>query len=234
MLMSLGLVEKSQFRTTTFGPQDRVSIGLDVARFGSNKTVMTRFDGCQETKRKVMVKRDTTQIAGELIQELSGITSTDVHVCVDATGLGAGVVDALLQAQREGLIKKYVEIREVHFGSAPGQRDKEKVKFFNLKARVYVELAEDLKTKLCLLDESVYLEELPTIQYRFDSKGKWCVESKEEYSKRTGRLSPDDADSLALANYARYDRGDFGKFTENMVPKTKTTIAPARGGSNPW
>jgi hypothetical protein len=85
-----------------------------------------------------------------------------------------------------------------------------------MKAKLFVDLARDLKDEIVLLDDEVYSEELPTIRYRYDSKGRWLIESKDDYKKRTGRGSPDSADSLALANSGRFNLG-VGDFTDTLV-----------------
>jgi len=239
-LVHLGVVQAAQFRTYTPKPDDRIAIGVDVARFGSDKTIITKIVGKQVTDRKVMVKRDTNEISGELVRMIKESNHHDIHVAIDATGIGAGVVDILKERRNDKTIPDTVEIRECHFGAGPGgakgsEKEKEfKGKFVNLKARIFVDLSQDLKADLCLLDEDVYLEELPTIQYKFDSKGRWQIESKDEYRARTGRSSPDDADSLALANYARYDAPGVGNFTRDLIQRENKTIIKHSRGENQW
>ncbi|MES2310204.1 MAG: hypothetical protein V4507_15225 [Verrucomicrobiota bacterium] len=243
-LMPMGLVQGAQYRTYEPSPLDRVSIGVDVARFGSDKTIITGFKGnilqAQQRERKVLVKRDINEVVGALVRMIKDEPSHDIHIAVDATGLGSGVVDSLIEKRSEKIIPQYVEIREVHVGAGPGGRkgtkkEKEfKEQYFNLKARMFVELSQDLKSTLCLLEDDVYLEELPTIKYKFDSKGRWVIESKEDYRKRTGRSSPDDADSLSLANYARYDEAGIGNFNEDLNPPGKSTIIEHKPQEAQW
>ncbi len=142
---------------------------------------------------------------------------------IDETGLGSGVVDNCNEAVRTGALSKKCDVRGVQFGAAC-ENEEDKEKFGNLKARMFDLLGDDMKSAegIQLLDESIYLEELPTILYRFDSKGRKWIESKDEYKKRTGRGSPDHADSLALANFGRYDEGNAGSFQ-----KTQSDAAPS-------
>lgn len=238
-LISLGMVELAQYRTSVPKSTDRVSIGVDVARKGRDKTVITKIKGYQVISRKVLMMKDANQVTGELINLIrSDLDTRDIHVIVDATGVGSGVVDALNQAKLERALPDYVEVREIHFGAGPGGRPgsseeiKMKEKFLNLKARIFFQLAEDLKKDLCLLTDDIYLEELPTIQYRFDAKGKWVIESKDDYKKRTGRESPDDADSLALANFGRYETWGVGNFTEDLNQTANHTIIQSHSGEN--
>jgi phage terminase large subunit len=233
-LISLGTVLDAQSRTYNVGENDRVSIGVDVARFGADKTVITLIQGKQVILRKTLVKRDTSEITGHLVRLINEVKSQDIHVVIDATGLGSGVVDSLKEKRAERLIPLNTEVRECHFGGAPGPKEDDKRKYLNLKSRIFILLSEDLKADLCLLDEDIYAEELPTIKYKFDSKGRWVIESKEDYRARTGRGSPDDADSLALANWGRYDGSGVGKFTESLIQGNISTIVNYSGGNNLW
>lgn len=215
-------------------PGQRKTIGVDVARFGADSTVITRMDGWRVTKKKVLNKRDTTQVVGEIIA-LCQEDMPDVIV-IDETGLGAGVVDMLNEARNEGVrIFARVEIRGVQFGAGfdgdtvAGAKLKEK--YVNAKARMFDLLAQDMRSRIALFDEEVYLAELPAIQYRYDSKGRMEIESKDQFKKRTGRSSPDHADSLALANFGHYDELTVGSFSTGT---TKTTEArPAQLRSQP-
>lgn len=221
-LIPLGVVEQAQIREGSFTRDDPVSIGVDVARFGSDKSVITTLRAHAHSNTRVLVKRDTGEVAGEVIQEITGLLKEGCNprkmvVVVDATGIGSGVVDQLIQAQREGVIPYDIEIRECHFGEGFETESEDRRMYFNLKAKLFVQLASDLKSSLCLSPESVYLEELPTIIYRFDPKGRYMIESKDEYKKRTGRPSPDHADSLALSNYGRYASKGSGVFPEQEI-----------------
>ena len=239
-LISLGTVEEAQARYVEVGSNDQVSIGVDVARFGSDKTVMTLIEGCKHLETKVLVHRDTSFITGTLVEMISRMKSRRIRIVVDATGIGSGVVDQLKERRAEGIIPEYVSILECHFGGAPGPKNnpdkakEESKKYSNLKAKIFILLADDLKKDLSLLPEEVYQTELPTIRYSFTSKGQWCIESKDEYRTRTGMSSPDHADSLALANYGRYPETGIGDFHEAGNEVTISTIIETNRGADQW
>ena len=200
-------------------------IGVDVARFGEDKTVITVLNGYKQTLLKPLVKRDIVAVTGELINIIMS-SVIDTVVCIDATGLGAGVHDLLVEKKRAKILGKNVQIVEVHNGASPdidGENKEEielaKSRYANLKARQWDLLSEDVKMHLDLFDESNYLEELPKIKFSFDSKGRYVVESKDDYKKRTGLSSPDYADSLALANFARYVSVEHGRFNQRELAK---------------
>jgi phage terminase large subunit len=224
----LRVVEEAQRRS--YEPQitDRKILGVDVARFGTDSSVITRMHGAKVLEKRVKNKRRETELVGEIVNMCSE-DMPDIIV-VDETGLGAGVVDMLVELRNEGMkILTNVEIRGVQFGASPAQGDpdnevanKEKEKYVNLKARMFDLLAKDMRSNIALIDEEVYLSELPSIQYKYDSKGRMAIESKDEYKKRTGRGSPDHADSLALANYGRHDELTVGEFSA-AYSKPQTT-----------
>lgn len=213
-LISLGTVEQSQARLADMRPGQRIGIGVDVARYGSDSSVITSIWGHGAMKPKKLVKRDTMEIAGATILEIDHLISLGasphiISVGIDATGIGAGVIDSLNESLRSGRIPRGVQIHEVHFGQGfdyePSDRKREELQklYTNRKAKIFVELAQDLKGDLCLSSDSAYVEELPTLIGGFDSRGRHVMESKEDYRARTGRSSPDHADSLAIANEMR-------------------------------
>ncbi len=245
-LIALGTVEKAQLEVYYPTPSDRRTVGVDVARFGSDASVLTALHGKKSLKIKKLTKMSTTQVTGEVIAMVRDLGGTDVIV-VDETGLGSGVVDELNEAKNtpDGPaweLLRQTEIRGVQFGagvecdggSECEHKSCSKTKFVNLKARMFRLLADDLKDGLTLLQEDIYLDELPTIIYRYDSKGRMVMESKDDYKKRTGRGSPDHADSLALANYGRHDELSVGVFGGSFTSGFGTPNAGSLRGERAW
>jgi|GEM_PF-592448 len=198
-IIQLGDVENAIQRKYKVKQKDKRSIGIDVARFGEDSTVFTEIVGNKVTRKRVLYHRDIAEVTGEainFIREIYYIRKTKVFV--DATGVGSGVVDMLLERKREGVLSDKVDIIEVH--NAAKCEDTDNLQFLNLRAKMFYQLGELVKTSIDLLDEDVYLEELISIQYKYNSAGKMLIESKDDYKKRTGNGSPDHADSLALAS----------------------------------
>ena len=189
---------------------------------------------------------DIMETTGHVMQLFSiGNQGKETHIAIDATGVGSGVVDALRENKREGLLPDYCYIHEIHFGnkiSIDGKLEKNKSEaqkktetklnntYENLKAYMFELLNKDLNQELCLPNEEIYEEELPTILFTYSRKNKLCVENKKDYKARTGK-SPDTSDSLVLANYARYLKPNHVKFTrrkESAKPFHKTYGANPR------
>lgn len=186
-------------------------LGVDVARYGGDKSVITPIQKDYVHEPIVMVKKDNTQVAGRIMHEIKRLNMTRGSVTVDATGLGSGVIDILRENRRLGLLPDGINLYEVHFGASADFDDDKKDKskpppssrYANLKARMFWELAEAMKEGLRLPSNTPFEEELPNIRYDLDSKGRILIESKDEYIERTGNDSPDHADSLGLANLGK-------------------------------
>lgn len=233
VLVTLGNVENAINRDLEFEPNGLRCIGVDVARYGSDKSVIIEAIGLKQTGLKAISKRSTTEVSGHVINMINGDNKTHkTIVLVDCTGIGAGVFDNLVEKQKEDIIPKSVDLIEVHFGASPVNKnetdnqkiEEDKSRYANLKAKMFQLLANDLKDKLDIWDDSNYLKELPTIKSYPDSKGRLRIESKEDYKKRTGRPSPDYADALALCNLGRYVNIGFGSFKNLQREKSKPII----------
>lgn len=219
-------VAAAQERNISVSHDAQRFIGIDVARFGTDETVITDLLGFKQIGLEKLVKRDLNHVTGAAIRTINQHPDKSTIVCVDATGLGAGVFDNLIEAQQQKVIGKNVLIVECHNGSSPANdedskedQEQDKSRYYNLKGKMFDLLASDLKHHLDIFSESVYLEELPTIQYKFDSKGRIVIESKQDYKQRTGRPSPDSSDSLALANLGRHLSVKHGTFFKKPINK---------------
>lgn len=232
-LIPLFAVEDAQLRVAYPTDSDRKVLGVDVARFGSDKTVMTTLHGKRQISVRAYLKKDTTEIVGEIIAASKVDKPFDVIV-IDETGVGGGVVDLLNEAKNDRRLDPRTQIRGVQFGA--GVEESEKEKFVNLKARMFRLLADDIRATdgLSLLREDVYPDELPTILFGYDSKGRMKIESKDDYKRRTGRSSPDHSDSLALANFGRYDELSVGSFNESFSDGFAKPFAASLRGERQW
>jgi len=233
-LFPLGIIEDAQRRVHFPTSTDRKVLGVDVARFGADASVLTALHGKKFLTKKSFFKKDLAELTGEIIALGKEIGPFDVIV-VDGTGIGSGVVDMLRQNQNDDTVSRNTEIREVQFGAAcEDETDKEK--YVNLKARMFGLLRDDLKDNegLCLSDDEIYLDELPTILYSYDSKGKLKIESKDDYKKRTGRGSPDNADSLALANFGRHDEIVSANYNSSYNQINARPMAGGLGTQRQW
>lgn len=187
-LISLDLIEKATDRIIENYVPEPKELGIDVARFGSDKTVfITRF-GSNVVDILRTRKEDTMQTAGKaanLIRE-KGIGLAKV----DSIGVGAGVCDKL----REDFKNKILDV-------CVGEKSSEPEKYLNLRAEIFDGLKQRfLDGDISIPDDDELIGEISDIKYKYNSRGQLQIESKEEMKKRRSH-SPDSADSLALAFY---------------------------------
>lgn len=168
-----------------------VEFGCDIARFGQDSTVIAiRYDH-RVLPLHSMSQRDTMEVAG-VIASLAR-EHQPVAIKVDVIGIGAGVVDRLRE----------LKFPAVAINVAETAREPER--FMNLRAELWWNLRELLDpnprvnpSPIALPPDDVLLADLTNVRYKFDSKGRIQLESKDEIKKRLGR-SPDRGDAVVLA-----------------------------------
>lgn len=183
-LIPAELVDAAMDRDIGINPVEPVLYGIDVARFGDDRTVICKRQGNIVLGYKHWSGEDLMGTVGRIVHE-AGMDSPE-EIMVDSIGLGGGVADRLRELG--------FNVRDVNVS--------ESVAFNQQAARLRDELW--LSTKEWLESRAVKLpkdEELraeligPT--YSFTSNGKIKVEGKSEM-KRRGLRSPDLADALCL------------------------------------
>jgi hypothetical protein len=159
-------------------------LGVDVARYGDDKTVFTRIFGAMVQLQEAVNKKDTNFTTGRIIQ-LDNADKYD-YMAGDDSGVGGGVTDGVQDAGKD--------FEPINFGFSAIEDDK----FENRKAEIFWVLREDIRDKrISLPDDKELINQLCSIKYSYTRKGKIKIESKDEMKKR-GLRSPDKADSLAI------------------------------------
>jgi hypothetical protein len=184
---------------------DYLAMGVDVARFGSNATVIT-FRSSNRMVDQIEYRGLDTMMTAAKVAELIDSRDPDV-VFVDGVGLGAGVVDRLRQ----------LGFRVVDVQSAAMPNDD---RYLNKRAEMWGGLKEWLNGNVSLLRNDELRSQLIAVEYGLNMRGKTQLESKADMQKR-GLSSPDRADSLALTfaepiRRVRYDALAAGYY--NLKP----------------
>ena len=183
-LLSLEQVEKAMNRTV---PADSIKwaqkrIGVDVARFGLDSTVIVPRQGLAMFKYAVMRNARTNEISAR-IMEGKMKWGSELEFIDGTGGYGGGVVDALIQAGQSPY--------EIHFsGKAIDPR------YFNKRSEMWFKMADWVKKSGCLYKCETLKKELLAPTYSFKS-GKFILEGKDQMKDRLG-FSPDRSDALAL------------------------------------
>lgn len=190
-LIPLAWVEAAQARWLDVEPGEPIEIGCDVARYGSDETVIAIRRGGRVEPLLVYAQKDTMETAG-LVKAAHAETSATA-IKVDEIGIGAGVVDRLKELK--------CPATGVNVASAPVEPER----FMNLRAELWWNLRERLDPNprvnpnpIALPPDDQLLADLTNVKYKIDSRGRIQLESKEEIKKRLGR-SPDRGDAVVLA-----------------------------------
>ena len=182
------LVEAAINRDVVLDETAKMVWGLDVARFGTDKTVLAKRQGNVITEVNGWQGLDLMQTVGRVKAEYDGlpISIRPSEIMVDVIGMGGGVVDRLREL---GL-----PVRGINVAESPSMGDT----YTNLRAELWFKMRGWLEQRGAKLprDEQL-IAELSTIRYSFMSSGKMKAESKDEMRKR-GLPSPDFADAVCL------------------------------------
>jgi hypothetical protein len=185
------LAETAARRAIDAGRPEPAILGVDVARFGDDRSVIywRRGNDARSTPPLVMRGIDTMTLVGK-VTEIAGAQGIR-HVFVDEGGLGAGVVDRLRQLSVPGVIG-------VNFGSkADGWAPEGTGALYaNKRAEMWGRLRDWLKTG-AIPDDAALVQDLTGVEYGYDAHNAIRLESKDDM-KRRGLASPDLGDALAL------------------------------------
>ena len=169
-----------------------VALAVDVARFGSDHSVILRRRGNRVEEIRTFNGMDTMELAGWVAAAIREFQPAQTSI--DEVGIGAGVVDRLRE-QGYG-------VRGINVAHAARQKDI----FANLRAEGYWRLRELFAAgEISIPPDQQLLGELAALRYSYDSQGRILMESKEAMRQR-GIPSPDKADALMLAFVAPVSR----------------------------
>jgi hypothetical protein len=157
-------------------------IGVDVARFGDDRSVICRREGLLCHPLQVYDKLDNMTFAGIVATEITRWKPDAVFI--DA-GRGEGVIDRLRQLG-------YV-VHEINFGSQATKSNQ----YANKRSEMWDEMRLWLDAGGGIPNDSALKSDLSAPMYSFSAAGKMVLEPKEHIKER-GLRSPDMADALAL------------------------------------
>ena len=193
------------------GRQQFDAAGVDIARYGDNKTVFAFVRHATVVGIKQYSKQDTMTTAEQIIQLCSMMKAQRVKV--DEIGVGGGVVDRCYQ---RGCSVTGIDVSKAAIN---------KEKFVNQRAEYYWNLRErfedgsislqPLVSQLSQPDMIKLIEQLCSIRYEYNPTGKVQIWSKEKM-RREKIKSPDLAEAVMLAF------ADYNPALMEAKPKTAT------------
>lgn len=180
-------------RETTSGLTDPLALGVDVARYGKNSSVIYPRKGrdARTYERQRYQGLSTVQLADRVFEATLRYHADGIMV--DGGGVGGGVVDQIRA--------KAMHCYEVQFGSkddtphhvwgTAGER------YANKRSGMYGACRSWLKTG-CIPNEPALLKQFAAIKYTINKRDEVQLVSKEDMLKLDPDLELDDIDALVL------------------------------------
>lgn len=157
-------------------------LGVDVARYGSDRTAFVIRQGQVAFRPRIIRGNDTMTTAGQVAQLID--SAQPAATFVDAGGIGAGVIDRLGQLG--------YPIIPVDFGSKALSP-----RFENKRVEMWWLMADWVRAGACLPDSQELVQDLTAPRYTYaNARGRLQLESKDDMRDR-GLPSPDVGDALA-------------------------------------
>lgn len=198
-VIDLGLVLAAHKRHGKINPNDlgdNDSIGVDVAGFGNDESIIQPVRGWYAYPAKAFSKMDGAALAEEVVKVARQMRRPRkvIRVCVDGIGIGQGLLVALrLHPEMQ---RGYIELVDVQVGAAADDAH-----HANLRAQLYFGVRAWLLAGGALPEDDQLENELKAHTYSFNVRGQKLVIAKKIVRAVLGR-SPDRADALALALYS--------------------------------
>jgi hypothetical protein len=166
------------------------NLGCDIARFGSDYSVLYEAKGAHVKRLVKYGQKDTIQVSYKIL-ELQDNKKYD-RINIDDDGVGGGCVDFL---RREKELKNIVRINGAAKATQP-------TKFYNKRAQLFWNLRQRFVDREdIILDCNSTASELAAIEYTYTPKGGEnvvLIQPKKDIKKVLG-YSPDNSDALAYA-----------------------------------
>jgi hypothetical protein len=175
------------------------SFGIDLARFGSNESVIVARKGNAVVKMQVLVKQEPVQVLRRAMHDQEAYGWTNAVFIADAGGLGQGCMSSLYEAKKV--------VHEFHSEGKP----KNKKEYANKITEAYFEFSKLVKARaVAIPNDAMLIKQLSTRCYGFDKHNRLLIEDKDKYSERFEQDgvqysgSPDRADGVVMAFYEPY------------------------------
>ena len=189
VLLPLYLVEEATKRDVEASPTTPVVWGVDVARFGGDRSAVAKRQGQVLLEPiKTYQGRDLMEMAGIVLSEYEACPYMlrPVAIYIDAIGIGAGLADRLRELDLPAVAVQVSESASL------------KERFNRLRDELFWNTREWFEARDCHIPEDqTLIQELTAVRYSYLSSGKLKIESKDEM-KRRGQRSPDVADAFVL------------------------------------
>lgn len=193
-----------------FNSNTDLYLGIDVARFGSDRSVLIFRRGLVVNEPIVLQGTSLVELSKVVKQQV--IEKTPKQIFVDGTGVGGGVVDIL---DSWGIY-----VNDINFGHKSFDSQ-----YINRRTEMWCKMAEWVKRGGVLPKNSQLMSELVMPTYDVNEKYQKVLESKKQIRERLGK-SPDLADALALTfaeDFPQTEKTDYDLFLDKLGVNNKDT-----------
>jgi hypothetical protein len=181
------LVEAAMSRDIVRMPTDPLVLGVDIARFGDDSSVIYARRGMDARSIPPMIYHGiSTDRLEDAILEFCSQNHVEV-IFIDGGGVGGAVVDHLLNRHN-------LPVEDIQFGSRPNRGDL--IKYAQKRSEMWGALRDALKY-LAIPDSAELRDQLISPEFDYNLRGELQLEKKSDMKKR-GLSSPDIGDALAL------------------------------------
>jgi hypothetical protein len=183
------LVDDAMTREVHVEKGEAACVGVDVARFGDDASVIrTRIGRDARSWPPIRLRGADTMVVAARVSEHINLLRAGGHrtaLFVDGGGVGGGVVDRLRQLGHD--------VVDVQFGS----KANDPRRYANKRAEIWGLMRDWLAIGAIEKDEGL-VTDLTSVEYGFTAGGDAILLEKKSSMKSRGLASPDDADALAI------------------------------------
>lgn len=224
VFLPLPLIEQTVVNEIDTEKIYKITMGVDVARYGDDETIIATNVGgiidipvVRHGQSLMTTVGDIVMQYKRLIKEYPNYKGV-ITVNIDDTGLGGGVTDRLEEVKIEERLRR-LEIVPVNFGSKPPQ-DGSEDRYQDISTYMWATLKTLMENKeVSIANDEELVAQLSVRKYSITSTGKIMLESKKAMKDR-GIKSPDRGDAVVLSCFSQ------NKIYSAFVEKTEAIIIP--------
>jgi hypothetical protein len=183
-MIPLGWIMRAVERPIEIKNTDRCFMAVDVARFGSDESVIGIRRGNNFTRKEVFNNMDVHTLSKQ-VQRMADEEKPE-FIKVDVVGIGAGVADNL----RAWGYKAIDYVAQERAWSTERHVNRRTESWYKLREKFR-------KNEINIEKDDLLIGQLSSPRYEFDTSGRYKLESKEDMKKR-GLQSPDRGDVVAM------------------------------------
>lgn len=224
VFLPLPLIEQTVVNEIDTEKIYKITMGVDVARYGDDETIIATNVGgiidipvVRHGQSLMTTVGDIVMQYKRLIKEYPNYKGV-ITANIDDTGLGGGVTDRLEEVKIEERLTR-LEIVPVNFGSKPPQ-DGSEDRYQDISTYMWATLKTLMENKeVSIVNDEELVAQLSVRKYSITSTGKIMLESKKAMKDR-GIKSPDRGDAVVLSCFSQ------NKIYSSFVEKTEAIIIP--------